>query len=587
MKHIVPVLLIFAFSFGIIFESGAQTIDSVNTSGINKKTHQLLDALEVLSKELDNGYDANFAKWIYNKPDNRLPNTDTINNKELRVKYDTLDKVENDEVMTNRIEEELDRLIDKDFIKGSLNSDENSDPEETVHIDDLSDSVIIERLNRIPSAIQYTYNKKVNSFIKLYLKKRREQVAAMIGLSEYYFPMFERILYAEDLPMELKYLPIIESALNPTAYSHAGASGLWQFMYQTGKLYDLDVNSLVDERRAPLQSTHAAAAHLKSLYNKYNDWMLVIAAYNCGQGNVDRAMRRTGKKNFWDLYYYLPRETRGYVPAFIAANYVMNYYKQHNIKPADIDLPQNVDTVRIVKRLHLKQVSKKLNISVETLRELNPQYRKNIIPATNDKPYTLNLPEEKALKFAETENKIYAYNRDDFFNDTQVKTVSSRGSSRNRSHNSPDVAGKEKVYYTIKSGDNIGYIAEWFNVRASDIRYWNHKRTNRLIAGKKLLIYVPQEKASYYRKFNSMSFAAKQKAIGESPNRGEEEEKQKAHLSDDYVYYKVRRGDNLWTIAKKFSGISNKDIIRINNFSYNDVQHLKPGDVIKIKAKSS
>ena len=264
----------------------------------------------------------------------------------------------------------------------------------------LPDSVYIKRLQDIEQIIDLSYNKVVKNFIILYTEKRRELTKLIIGLSDYYFPIFEAELDKYDLPLELKYLPIIESALNPKARSRAGANGLWQFMYGTGKQMKLEISSFVDERRDPVKSTDAAMRYLKILYDQYGDWQLTIAAYNCGPGNVNRAIRRSGgKTNYWEIYYRLPRETRGYVPAFIAASYVMNYYKEHNLVPKMPEMPLAADTVMVSDYLHFEQIANNLNIDIDELQALNPMYRTDVIPAKNTKPYPLVLPEEKIMEF--------------------------------------------------------------------------------------------------------------------------------------------------------------------------------------------
>ena len=246
----------------------------------------------------------------------------------------------------------------------------------------FQDSVYLKRLHNLPSEMELSYNSVVRSYIEMYAVRKRDQVSYMLALGDYYFPMFEQALDRYGLPLELKYLPVIESALNPAAVSRAGATGLWQFMLQTGKGYGLEVNSLVDERRYPYKSTDAAVNYLKDLYAIYGDWNLVIAAYNCGPGNVNKAIARNGgKRDYWEIYYSLPRETRGYVPAFIAANYIMNHYADHNICPAhSSSLTVALDTVHVNERIHLEQITGVLNIPLEELQRLNPQFRRILIP---------------------------------------------------------------------------------------------------------------------------------------------------------------------------------------------------------------
>lgn len=361
-------------------------------------------------------------------------------------------------------------------------------------IDGIADEVFINRLQALQSPILMNFNSQVKRFIELYVVKRREQVSRMLGLSRYYFPMFEEMLDANDLPLELKYLPIIESALNPRALSRVGASGLWQFMYYTGKRYGCEVTSYVDERRDPYKASLAAAKFLKELYAIYGDWHLAIAAYNCGPGNVRRAIARSGgKRDFWQIYYHLPRETRGYVPAFIAAAYAMNYASEHQIVPTPSILPPVADTVMVVKPLNLAQVSNVLNLSLDVIRELNPQYKHDIIPAIEGKKqYALRLPVEKTFSFVQQEDSVYAFNREKYFPDNKIVAVSEA------TFTGTIPANSVHFLYTVKEGDVPGAIASKFGVRLADLKYWNNMRRNIIRVGQKMHIYVPKAKADKY-----------------------------------------------------------------------------------------
>lgn len=450
----------------------------------------------------------------------------------------------------------------------------------SVSIPLLNDSIYESRLNQIASAIELPYNDKVKAFIELYTVKRREQVEVMLGLSEYYFPIFEEILDMKNMPVELRYLPVIESALNPNAVSRVGATGLWQFMYRTGRMYKLEINSFVDERRDPVKASYAAASFLSDLYNIYHDWILVIAAYNCGPGNVNKAIRRSGgKKNYWTIYYNLPRETRGYVPAFIAATYAMTYYKEHNLTPKKIEMPLAIDTIMVDEELHLKQVSEILSIPIEQLRDLNPEYKRDILPAKT-KTYSLKLPVEYTTKFIEYSDTIFAHKDSIFFNEQTavIQEVTAHTYSAD-----PPGDNYKAVYYTVKSGDNIGYIASWYNVSTNQVRAWNNIRRNLIRGGQKLLIYVPDNKESYYKKVNSMSFAEKQKMIGKDV-MAKSEVVTTMDNNGEYVYYTVKSGDNLWDIANKFQGVSDTDIMRLNGIT--NAKSLSPGQILKIKKKS-
>lgn len=358
----------------------------------------------------------------------------------------------------------------------------------------VSDSVIVERLQNINSPIPMTFNQQVKRFIELYTIRKKQQVQNMLALSDYYFPMFEEALDARQMPLELKYLPIIESALNPRALSRAGASGLWQFMYYTGKRYQLEVTSYIDERRDPRKASVAAAEFLSDLYAIYGDWHLAIAAYNCGPGNVNKAIRRSGgQRDFWKIYYHLPRETRGYVPAFIAACYAMNYAKEHQIYPTQTDLPSASDTIMVCQPLHFEQISNVIKIPVEYLRELNPQIRRDIVPAQNNKCYALRLPLEQSINFAAYEDSIYAFNRTKYFPDNKIVPISE---ATYASHDVP--ANSAKLIYTVKAGDVPGSIAHRFGVRLSDLKYWNGMRRDIIRIGQKLVIYVNKSKADRY-----------------------------------------------------------------------------------------
>lgn len=337
---------------------------------------------------------------------------------------------------------------------------------------DVSDSVYIDRLQRIPAIIEMPYNEVVRKFIDMYATRLRQKVAFMLSANNFYMPIFEEALDLYNLPLELKYLPVIESALNPMAASRQGAVGLWQFMLNTGKIYGLKVTSFVDERRDPIKSTRAAARYLRDLYDIYHDWNLVLAAYNCGPGTINKAIRRAdGEKDFWQLYNYLPKETRGYVPAFIAANYIMTYYCEHNISPMEMKLPEGTDTIHISRPLHLQQVAEVCNINIDELRALNPEFKKDVVPG-NEQPYALRLPSKTMSYFIDHEDSIYNYKPETYL--TRRSTV--------------DIPEPKAVYHRIRNGETLGGIARKYGVSVSQIRRLNGIRGSNIRAGKSIRI---------------------------------------------------------------------------------------------------
>ncbi len=350
---------------------------------------------------------------------------------------------------------------------------------DTLTLGDVPDSVYIARLRDMVSPIPLPFNAIVRGHINMYVKKGNyNRISRPLGRSRYYFPYIEEILIKNDLPVELRAIPIIESALSPTAISHAGASGLWQFMPATGKAYGLEVNSVIDERNDPRAATEAACRMLKDLYNMYDNWFLAIAAYNCGPGNVNKALARSGNKSgtYWDIYDYLPRETRGYVPAFIAASYAYTYHQLHGIEPIESPMPIASDTIMVDRIVHLKQISSTIDISMETLRLLNPQYRMDIIPATK-KSYTLVLPQRNIVEYIEHEAQIYA--KDSIYLKEYLNPA-----NLDKKRQSTSV-----IYHKVKSGETLGGIAHRYRVRSSDIMRWNGlKNPDKLRLGQRLRI---------------------------------------------------------------------------------------------------
>jgi len=384
----------------------------------------------------------------------------------------------------------------------------------------------------------------------------------MLGLEAFYFPMIEESLDKYGLPTELKYLVIVESAMNPTAFSRAGASGLWQFISSTGKFYGLEVNSLVDERRDPIKSTDAACRHLRDLFDTYGDWSLAIAAYNCGGGNVSKAIKRAGGiKDYWAIYPYLPRETRSYVPFFIAANYVMNYYAYHQLYPVQTTLPLSTDTVMVNRMIHFDQIADVLRIDKEMIRALNPQYKRDIIPG-HFKPQILKLPALQIYAYVEKEDEIASYRTNEFFtNRTYVEgstasvTTSTTGVNRTG----------ERIVHKVARGETVVTIARKYGVSIRNVLRWNRLKYNTVPVGRNLILYVGSggysennsKSKTISKPVSSSSFAELQKSTSSSGG----------YSSIESVQYKVQPGDSFYTIAQKYPGFSPMDLMRLNNRS--------------------
>jgi membrane-bound lytic murein transglycosylase D len=409
------------------------------------------------------------------------------------------------------------------------------------------------------SPFDLQYNPVVKGYIEMYTTRKRELVSRVMALSQYYFPMFEEQLDKYNLPLELKYLAICESALNPQAKSHSGAMGLWQFMYPTGKIYGLKVSSYVDERCDPYKSTMAACEYFQYLYSLFGDWQMVLAAYNCGPGNINKAIRRSGgKKTYWEIRPFLPRETQGYVPAFIAVNYVMSYTAEHNLYSA---IPKKtflqVDTISVKKQITFHQISSVLDIPEDELQYLNPSYRKQVIPVVADEQSILTLPSNKMGAFISNEDKIYNYFKADTLNSQNI------------------LATQETMkIHTVKSGEHLSTIAQRYGCTVGDIKSWNGMTSNNVKPGKKLTIYIygkkPVEKAEK-KIVTSPDKNAPTKAVADNS--------QNTSVSGKFKYYTVQKGDSLYKIAQK-NKTTVDEIKRLNNFGAK--YSLIPGKKIKI-----
>lgn len=383
---------------------------------------------------------------------------------------------------------ELDSLMNLYMAKTYLDEDEDCQMKDINPV--FEKEVYIDRLSRIPSIIEMPYNDVVQKFIDRYSGRLRHSVSYMLGASNFYMPIFEEALEAYELPLELRYMPVIESALNPTAVSRAGATGLWQFMLPTGKRYGLNVNSLVDERRDPIKSSYAAAQYLSDLYKVFGDWTLVIAAYNCGPEQVNKAIRRSnGERDYWKIYPYLPKETRGYVPAFIAANYIMTYYCDHNICPMKTRLPAKTDTLMLSKNVHLEQIAAVCDVSIDELRALNPAYRRDVIPGATELS-CLRLPQTEVGKFIDNEDSIYNYKSEELMaKRTEVEVNKQAASTTSSKRSATRRRSRTKArYVTIRSGQTLSELAEKHGTTVSRLKRLNGLKGTSIRAGKKLRV---------------------------------------------------------------------------------------------------
>ena len=465
------------------------------------------------------------------------------------------------EFFFSNFDKNLDSLMRIWYVQESIGSDtmisEMADDVLTF-VPELHDTIYIQRLQKIPSVVNLTYNNVVRGYIHVYTIRQRSKLEVMLGLTDYYFPLFEEIFDLYGLPLELKYLAVIESALNPTAVSRVGATGIWQFMLTTGRAYKLQVNTFVDERRDPVAATHAAAKFLKDLYGIYNDWTLALAAYNCGAGNVNKAIRRSGgKTSYWDIYPYLPRETRGYVPAYIGATYAMNYYREHNLSPRYIDVPPVSDTVMVNRQVNLAQVSEVLDIPLQLLRDLNPQYRREILPG-NTASCPLRLPASYTPKYIDMENVICDYKKDFYLSNAFRVIEPVKGTSAN-------TAGKDRIVHTIRSGETLGTIARKYGVTTSNLQAWNNLSGTRIVAGKKLVVYTNPKAAPTTTASSKNTPAVTASASATNGN---------------VTYYTVKKGDTVWGIAKQYNGVSDSDILKWNDLTRNS--KITPGMKLKI-----
>lgn len=422
-----------------------------------------------------------------------------------------------------------------------------------VYYPELPTDTLKKRLAELDAKTPFNiaYNPSLESVIKSYLKNRRKHLERLMALSEYYFPLFEKELDNHDIPLEVKYLAIVESALKPRAKSRVGATGLWQFMFATGKQFGLDVSSYVDERSDPIMSTEAAAKYLASLYKIFGDWDLALAAYNSGPGNVTKAIRRSGGyQNYWNIRANLPRETAGYLPAFLATMYIFEYADKHGFQPQKPEITYiETDTIKVKQMITLDQVAELTSIPIEMLQFLNPSYKLDIIPFIKDEDYVLRLPRKYVGPFVANEEAIYAFAKEEF--DKREKPLPQFFDTNSR------------VRYRVKSGDYLGKIARIYGVRVSQIKQWNGLRSNNLRIGQRLTIYP-------------------RKPVIQTSSKPQSGLKSNTKIDTNAKTYKVRNGDSLWSIAQKFPGVSIENLKNWNNLN---TSKLKVGTVLVVSKK--
>ncbi|MDY5569903.1 MAG: LysM peptidoglycan-binding domain-containing protein [Candidatus Cryptobacteroides sp.] len=465
--------------------------------------------------------------------------------------------------------------------KSMLKGDTVSFNMDSVHFrSSVTDKEYLQRLADMNSFITLPFNETVRNYIILYSEKMPTKMSSMLALSQYYFPIFEEIFDRYGLPKELKYMAVIESAFNPVAVSRAGAKGMWQFMYNTAKMYGLTINSFVDERLDPVKSADAAARYMRDAYRIFGDWNLAISSYNCGSGNVNKAMRRSGSREFWPVYNYLPRETRGYVPAFVGAMYAFTYYREHGLVPETDSMPVQVDTFHIRRMLHFQQVSALTGVSVEMLKKLNPQYVHDIVPGTAKEEYVLRLPYQYTSKFIENEDSVYAYNAKEYFSPATLQNIAVSGS-----------ASSQRIAYKVKSGDYLGRIASRYHVTVKQIMEWNHLRNTNLRVGQVLYIYGkfngPVAQSSGASSKSSAASSSKGSASSDGATRASSKGSAATPPPADsaaegtYTVYVVKSGDSLYRISQDYPGVSADDIMKFNGIGTD----IRPGMKLKIPKK--
>lgn len=500
-----------------------------------------------------------------------------------------------DSIKKTFVKDDLASCVDSLWLKELTNLDlynDISDDIKNINIDEKVDfelptELLKERLAAMDakSPFNIEYNPGLENIIKSFLKNRKKSFGRLMAISEYYFPMFEEALAKQNVPLEIKYLAVVESALNPKAVSRMGATGLWQFMYQTGKQYNLTIDSYVDERSDPLKSSEAAAQYMTNMYAIFGDWDLVLASYNSGPGNVAKAIRRSGgQQNYWNIRKNLPKETQGYVPAFLATMYIYEYHKEHGIVPNRAAIKHfTTDTIRIKKQMSFQQISDLLDVPVAQLQLLNPSYKLNVVPFYHNQAHFLRLPMDKIAVFASNEDKIYAYTqREVDLRERPFQVTKAIVVTDTLNYTQQRITLPKTKYYTVRRGDNLGEIANKYDVTIADIKKWNKLKSNTVARGKNLKIITSESVVQTVRKATKSDNATsemkadnKQIAVSETKtakdDRGNKNIKTDTISSNTAAFYIVQKGDNLSSIAKK-NNVSVEEIKEWNHLSGTSIQ---------------
>jgi len=478
-----------------------------------------------------------------------------------------------DETFQNQLIKEMDEMLELWYIKSQVPRVVSP-----TLVDDttgvvFSDSLIYQRLRAINTVVPLAYNNAVKRWIELYMYKRKKSSSVLMGLSQYYYPLMQEVFDKYGVPEELIYLTIIESGLNPIAVSPMGATGIWQFMHGTGKAYGLEVNTFVDDRRDPLKATDAAARHLKDLYNIFNDWGLAISAYNCGAGNVRKAIARSGgKRDFWGVRPYLPKETQNYFPAYIAALYLATYHNQHGIPSAKISIPFTVDTIMIHQELHFQQIADVLEIDIEELKTLNPQYKRLVIPAYSE-PYPLRLKNQDLIKYLELKDSIYNYKYGEFF--TPIKVY--QGMFTGEAITATDY---KKMYHVVKSKETLASISKKYGLSVNELKQMNKLKSNYVKPSQRLFVGYEYTGAKLAVNQDSTNVVVSPDSLATS--RQTENQQVKESDPSKATIYIVKKGDTLSSVARAH-GITLKQLADYNNIK--NVNSVSIGQKLKIPPK--